>query len=97
MYDRLIIYIIQHKISFEYQFVFQKGKPTHLALITLVDKITEALDKGEYVIDVFLTLSKALDTVDHSILPEKIFTYGIRGVALQWFKDYLTGQVQFVT
>ena len=97
MYDRLISYIIQHKILFAYQFGFQKGKSTHMALITLVDKITEALDKGDYVIGVFLDFSKAFDTVDHSILLEKMFTYGIRDVALQWFKDYLTGRVQFVT
>ena len=68
-----------------------------MALITLVDKITEALDKGDNVIGVFLDFSKAFDTVDHSILLEKMFTYGIRDVALQWFKDYLTGRVQFVT
>ena len=97
MYDRLISYIIQHKILFAYQFGFQKGKSTHMALITLVDKLTEALDKGDYVIGVFLDFSKAFDTVDHSILLEKMFIYGIRDVALQWFKDYLTGRVQFVT
>ena len=68
-----------------------------MALFTLVDKITEALDKGDYVIGVFLDFSKAFDTVDHSILLARMFTYGIREVALQWFKDYLTGRVQFVT
>ena len=58
MYDRLISYIIQHKILFAYQFGFQKGKSTHMALIILVDKITEALDKGDYVIGVFLDFFK---------------------------------------
>ena len=47
MYDRLISYIIQHKILFEHQFGFQKGKSIQMALITLVDKIIEALDKGD--------------------------------------------------
>ena len=37
MYDRLISYIPKHKILFEYQFGFQKGKSTHMALITVVD------------------------------------------------------------
>ena len=60
MYDRLISYIIQHKILFPYQFGFQKGKSTHMALITLVDKITEALGKGDYVIVYFLIFQKRL-------------------------------------
>ena len=80
-----------------YQFGFQEGKSTHMVLITLVDKITEALDKGDYGIGVFLGFAKAFDTVDHSILLAKMFSYGIRDLALQWFKDYLTGRVQFVT
>ena len=68
-----------------------------MALITLVDRITEALDNGDYVVGVFLDFSKAFDTVDHAILLDKMFIYGIRAIALQWFKDYLTGRSQYVT
>ena len=50
----------------------------------LTDKITEALDRGEYLIGVFLDFSKAFDTVDHAILLTKLIKYGI-----QWFSDYL--------
>ena len=67
MYDRLISYMPKHNILFEYQFGFQKGKSTPMALITLVDRITEALDNGDYVVGVFLDFSKAFDTVDHAI------------------------------
>ena len=72
MYDRLISYMLKHNILFEYQFGFQKGKSTHMALITLVDRITEALDYGDYVVGVFLDFSKAFDTVDHAILLDKM-------------------------
>ena len=97
MYDSLISYIIQHKILFEYQFGLQKGKSTHVALITLVNKITEASVNGDYVIGVFLDFPKAFDTVDHSILLEKMFICGMRDVALLRCKDRLTGGVQCVT
>ena len=97
MYDRLISYMLKHNILFEYQFGFQKGKSTHMALITLVDRITEALDNGDYVVGVFLDFSKAFDTVDHAILLDKMTIYGVRTIALKWFKDYLTGRSQYVT
>ena len=58
-----------------------------MALITLVDKVTEALDNGDYVVGVFLDFSKAFDTVDHSILLDNMFIYGVRNLALEWFSS----------
>ena len=63
----------------------------------LVDKITEALDQGESVVGVFLDFSKAFDTVDHNISLQKMDKYGITGVELQWFEDYLSNRMQYVT
>ena len=95
MYDRLISYMLKH-ILFEYQFGFHNGKSTHMALITLVDRITEALNNGDYVVGGFLDLSKAFDTLDHAISLDKMSIYGVRTIALLWFKDYLTGRSQCV-
>ena len=53
VYNRLISHINENKILYEYQFVFQKGKSTYLAIMMLVDKITEAYDQGECVVGVF--------------------------------------------
>ena len=97
MYNRLIHYINENKLLYKYQFGFQTGKSTHMALIVLLDKISEALDWGECVIGVFLDFSKAFDTVDHSILLKKMHKYGIQGLALRWFEDYLYNRKQYVT
>ena len=46
---------------------FRKGHSTSLALVDLYDKISEAIDKKEFAVGIFLDLSKAFDTVDHGI------------------------------
>ena len=97
VYNRLISHINENKLLYEYQFGFQKGKSTYLAVMMLVDKITEALDQGECVVGVFLDFSKAFDTVDHNILLQKLHKYGICGVELLWFEDYLSNRMQYVT
>jgi hypothetical protein len=65
-------------------------------IIELVDKITQAIDKGEYTIGIFLDLSKAFDTINHKILIQKLEHYGIRGITRQWFEDYLKNRKQIV-
>ena len=68
-----------------------------MALIVLLYKISAALENGNFVIGVFLDLSKAFDTVDHSILLEKLDFYGIKGVTYKWFEDYFSERKPYVT
>ena len=68
-----------------------------MALILLIDRITEALDKGDCVVGIYLDFSKAFDNVNHEILLQKLSMYGIQDTALEWFRDYLTNRSQYVT
>ena len=67
-----------------------------MALIMLVDKITEALDKGELVIGVFLDFSKAFDTVNHRLLIEKLKILGFDDLTCKWVESYLSNRYQCV-
>ena len=82
MYNHLLDFIDLNHIIYDHQYGFRQKHSTQQAIITLVDRITNSLDKGDIVISVFLDLKKAFDTVDHSTLLKKLYAYGIRGIQL---------------
>ena len=62
---------------YNYQFVFRESNSTSYALLTLVERVSKALDMGTYVVGVCFDIKKAFDTVDHTIRLRKSKQYGI--------------------
>ena len=89
MYNHLISFIDKENILYKFQFGFRKSHSTNHAIISMVEKVNQALDTGKVLVGVFLDLKKAFDTVDHKILVDKLFKYGVRGNIFNWFKSYL--------
>ena len=96
MYKRIIKYLDKNNVIFQSQYGFRKKHSTNLATIELVTKILQAIDNSEYTLGVFLDLAEAFDTVNYDILLIKLEHYGIRGIALDGFKNYLTNRKQIV-
>ena len=65
-------------------------------MLNLYDKVSEAIDKNEFTIGIFIDLSKAFDTVNHDILIKKLELYGIRGIPNLLLKSYLDNRKQYV-
>jgi hypothetical protein len=59
--------------------------------------ISELLDGGCGNALLLLDLSAAFDTIDHATLVDRLsVSFGIRGMALNWFRSYLSGRKQCV-
>ncbi len=57
----------------------------------MCDTLYENMDNGQLSGVVFLDIRKAFDSIDHTILLQKMNDqFGIKNVELDWFKSYLT-------
>ena len=87
MVNQLMFYITFHDVFAPNQDGFRFGKNTTDCLVDLLEQITKSIDNGEFAVMLFLDLSKAFHTVNHSILLSKLSYYGIKGLENLWFKS----------
>ena len=94
MYNRLKSFLNISNVLYESQYGFRERRSTDHAILDIVNKIQSYMDKGMFSCGVFIDLQKGFDTVDHAILLQKLFHYGVCGIVNDWFSSYLINRVQ---
>ena len=75
---------------------FANNSIEHVTL-KLTRDITSSIEKGEYMLGVFIDLSKVFETVDHRILIKNLEYCETDDIALEWFKGCLINRKQYIT
>ena len=88
-YKRTYSFLEQTDQIFKSQYGFRNSHSCENAIQELVGEIIKGKQEDMYTLAVFLDLSKAFDSLEHSVLVKKLEKYGIRGVALKWYESYL--------
>ena len=94
--DQIEGYLDQKKLLYKFQPSFKSRFSTDTCLIHLTDFIKFQIDKGHYVVMVFLDLQKAFDTFDHNILLMKLEALGLNQNVVRWFCSYFLDRQQLV-
>jgi hypothetical protein len=79
------------------QFGFRKDVHIENAIFALTDNILIALNRRQQVEGIICDLTKAFDCVNHAVVLNKLYYYGIRGKCHHSFKSYLENRKQRVS
>lgn len=96
IYNQIYDHFQNNNLFYESQYGFRSKHSTEMAALEVIDRIIQEIDANQLPITIFLDLSKAFDTLNHDILINKLYHYGIRNNALNLLKSYLTNRKQYV-
>ena len=89
VYQRTYCFMENTGQIYNSQYGFRSQHSCESAVAELTSEIIKGQQNGMYTLALFLDLSKAFDTLEHKVLLDKMYRYGIRGTSLNWFKSYL--------
>ena len=90
-------YLTNHHLLTPYQCGFRIFHSTETAVLSLTDTIRKNVDPDMLTGAVFIDLRKAFDSVNHTLLLDKIRSCSVTDTELLWFRSYLTNRKQAVS
>jgi len=94
IYNRLSSFVTSNCILSPQQYGFRTSHSTALAIAAIYDDIICIKGNNLITCTLFLDLRKAFGCVDHKILLEKLFYYGVKGTPLKLLASYLDNRFQ---
>lgn len=91
-------YLSNNNLFAQSQSAYRQYHSTETVLVRVFNDILIGLDNKEEAFLVLLDLTAAFDTINHTVLLNRLKTrYGIGGNVLKWFASYLEERQQIVT
>ena len=97
IHDSLMTFLVKFNLLHKSQSGFRPNHSCETALIGMVSKWLESINKGSLIGTVMIDFKKAFDLVDHSVLLKKLKHYKLSHQALSWFASYLSKRKQKVS
>lgn len=97
MHKKVLEFLEKRKVIYCEEFGFHAKHSMDHAILGIIDLIQHPTDCQEFSCGIFLNFSKAFDTVNHDILIEKLYQYGVHGVTKDCFISCLTYRYQYVS
>ena len=94
VYDQFYAYLHKNNLPSNCQSGFRKLHSTVIALLNAIDDWSLNIDNGLINTIAFIDLKKAVDTVDYTILLQKLKSYGVSESSRSWFSCYLSERGQ---
>ena len=92
MYTWVYAFLDSTNQLYNSQYAFRADHSCSQAISELVGEVAKNTEKNHTTCSIFINLSKAFDTLEHTTVIKKLERYGIRGQTLLWFKSYLEGR-----
>ena len=90
LHKQLYDYLESNELLPTFQYGYRKQHSTCHATLDFTKEIESVLDSNEVAVSVFMDLSKAFDTVDKTILCQKLHKLGISGINNKLLENYMS-------
>ena len=96
-FGKLMAHLSDNQVLDSRQSAYRAHHSVETVLASLTDHILRQMDNGKVTALVLLDVSAAFDTISHPILIERLKSFGITSLALDWFTSYLNDRFQRIS